>query len=598
VVNVATILLGPLVGPECRRAVARGWLILVRALAALAIMGSAFIVVWYWWINQQMDMEYQPYYELRVGLVAIEGMAVTIALLMAPAVLAGSIAGEKSRGSMGLLLTTRVSPREIIAARLTGKLTQVAMILLAGAPGLVLIAALAGFEAPALALLAALPAAVAIGGGGIAILASTVVRRGRDALLAVYLLDFLFLLTPLSNYFGLPIEFSEWFSALDPFSSLYRLTFRDEWMPALLTSAIWLSMGLASAGLASWRLRPACLALIDGERVAKRTRRRWRVPPLGDRPMLWKELYIERAASLGGIGRWFGLLAVVLLAGGSLTLAGVILWDLFVNVGTTWADWATGVLAIAIDAPALYVSWLIQWAIGLRAAATISSERERGTWDALLTSPLSGREIIWGKVWGSLFALRWVVLATLVAWTVAVVAGAMPLREYIRQVATTLILGAYMAAVGVRTSLSSATATRSMSLTIGAWLLGWVVIAIVAIGIISIAALVWSFFWAMCIQLGLVPSIGTSWFPTSFSVAWPVTTLSLFALSVVAIVGDTSLRFDRIAGRLTEGKVAGAVDRIVYGPAMEPVAVGADGRLMEPAVTIDQGREEPVSRPS
>ena len=36
---------------------------------------------------------------------------------------------------------------------------------------------------------------------------------------------------------------------------------------------------------------------------------------------------------------------------------------------------------------------LIQWAVGLRAAVSISSERERGTWDALMTSPLDARAI-------------------------------------------------------------------------------------------------------------------------------------------------------------------------------------------------------------
>ena len=38
----------------------------------------------------------------------------------------------------------------------------------------------------------------------------------------------------------------------------------------------------------------------------------------------------------------------------------------------------------------MFIGFLIQWAIGLRAAVAISSERERGTWDALLTSPLEG----------------------------------------------------------------------------------------------------------------------------------------------------------------------------------------------------------------
>ena len=66
---------------------------------------------------------------------------------------------------------------------------------------------------------------------------------------------------------------------------------------------------------------------------------------------------------------------------------------------------------------------LIQWAVGLRAAVSISSERERGTWDALLTSPLDGREIVRGKLWGSLYALRGLILAAFLAWALAAAAG-------------------------------------------------------------------------------------------------------------------------------------------------------------------------------
>ena len=113
---------------------------------------------------------------------------------------------------------------------------------------------------------------------------------------------------------------------------------------------------------------------------------------------------------------------------------------------------------------------LIQWAVGLRAAVAISSERERGTWDALLTSPLEGPEIVRAKLWGSLHALRWLFVAAFVAWTIAALGGAMSWRDYAESVIGTVIVAAFMAAVGVRTSLSAATATRAMAITLGVWL--------------------------------------------------------------------------------------------------------------------------------
>ncbi len=163
--SLASLLLGPLAGPECRRALGRGWLIVVRVLAGLAMMGIALIVVWFWWMSQAVDSGYLPFYILRWGLATVEGMLLTIALVMGPAVLAGSIAGEKERGVMGLLLTTRVAPREIVLGRLTGKLSQVVMVLLAGVPAVVALASLLGIGPVYLAVSLLLPAAVAFGGG-------------------------------------------------------------------------------------------------------------------------------------------------------------------------------------------------------------------------------------------------------------------------------------------------------------------------------------------------------------------------------------------------------------------------------------------------
>ena len=195
--NLASLLVGPLAGPECRRALGRGWLIVVRVLGALAMMGAALIVFWVWWAEQGSNLYYLPYFIVRWGLTTLEGMLLTISLVLGPAVLAGSIAGEKERGVMALLLTTRVAPREIILGRLTGKLTQAAMVMMAGLPAVVALGSLAGLGPVYLAVLLGLPAAVALGGGGLAVLSSTLSRRGRDALLTVYLLDVLFLLSPL-----------------------------------------------------------------------------------------------------------------------------------------------------------------------------------------------------------------------------------------------------------------------------------------------------------------------------------------------------------------------------------------------------------------
>ena len=567
---LATALLGPLAGPECRRAIARGWLILVRTLAAIAILGVALITVWYWWVQSFSTPGHLPFVELRTGLAVIEGMMVTVALVLGPAVLAGSLAGEKERGALGLLLTTGVSAREIVLGRLAGKLAQVGMILMAGLPAVILIGGLAGMSARVQAILIALPVAVALGGGGIAVFASAVSRRGRDALLSVYLVDIVFLLSPIASYFGYSSSALSWLAALNPYASLVELIWDEGLTTPLITIGLWLAMGMVCTVLAAWRLRPAALAPLSGDRLLKNAKRRGRIPPVDDRPMHWKEMYIERAAALGGAGRWIGGLLALLLAVGSLVLAGIIHRGSRLGLDQTWIDWARLSLSVAVGQSQMFVSWLIQWAIGLRAAVAISSEREHGTWDALLTSPLEGREIIRAKVWGNLHALRWLFAATLLAWTVAAFCDVILPLQYARWIVGTAVLATFMAAVGVRTSLSAPTATRAMALTIGIWMGAWVVIAMLTLIVVAFSFLV----------LMVVSWIDNGWMspPTwagvFFAWAWPITEYGLFLLATILLIADTRLRFDRISGRMTEGRVEMVVEELVHGRPLAPVPMG------------------------
>jgi ABC-type transport system involved in multi-copper enzyme maturation permease subunit len=604
VVNLVTLLVGPLAGPECRRALARGWLIVVRVLAASAVLVVTLIALWLWWISSSFDAQYQPFEEVRVGLALVEGMLLVLALVLGPALLAGSLAGDRERGSLALLLTTRVSAREVVSGRMAGKLAQLGMIGLAGVPAVVMMAALAGMGWRTIAVLLVLPAAVGFGGGGLAAVSSVVSRRGRDALLAVYMVDLFLLLAPLSSYLGLPRGAFDWVAAFNPFISLGPLVWEEALAGALTSSGIWLLIGLAGAAVASARLRASCLAAADGERAARRGLRRGYVPEVDEnRPMLWKELFIEHVATLGRFGRWAGRLLVGGLVLVSVGLTGVIVWDALYVGGHEWAEWATGQLAAWVGQTGGLLCCLIQWAIGLRAAVSISSERERGTWDALLTSPLDARQIVGGKLYGSFYALRGLILAALLAWTLAAASGAIQVRDAVTWACSIVFVGAFMAAVGVRTSLACATATRAMSLTIGTWLGAYVAVVVTA-GVIILAGLfVCNAALIALAQIGVVPTVTALWIPLPAYIAWPLTMNALFLAATLLIVADTRLRFDRIAGRLTEGAASLAVDQFLYGRPEEPVLADAgddvpaspDGGWREPEPANDQERGEAVA---
>jgi ABC-type transport system involved in multi-copper enzyme maturation permease subunit len=288
--------------------------------------------------------------------------------------------------------------------------------------------------------------------------------------------------------------------------------------------------------------------------------------------MLWKELYIDRVGTLGRFGRWLGILITALIGGGSLVLGILILSPLVSPGGADFSLWAMNVLTVSLsDANGRFMGWLLQWAIGLRAAVSIASERERGTWDALLMSPLKPGEIVWAKLSGSLNALRWMAGAMVLAWTLAVISGAVGPRDYVSWIAANATAGALMAAIGVRCSLSLPTATKAMTWTIGLWVGSSAVVAFLAISVISIGCLFFIALYMMAVQYGFVSIRTPPWFPMPFGIAWPISFDLITLLVMFLIVLDTSLRFDRIAGRMAGGAVATSVDKFLHGHTLEPV---------------------------
>lgn len=298
--------------------------------------------------------------------------------------------------------------------------------------------------------------------------------------------------------------------------------------------------------------------------------------------MLWKELFIERISPLGRAGRWLGLFAGILLVGLSTAYAGVILiglwYGLEIAIAADYTDW----IGRMIFNSSSMVGYLIELAVGFRAAVAISSERERGTWDGLLTSPLQGTEIVVGKLWGSLYALRWLIVAALWAWTLALLCGAMPLKYYAVLLLDHAVIGACMAAVGVRVSLAMPTATKAMATTVALWL--------VLRGALSLLAAVIVGTFALAIQLALMSladpeeslAINFAWSPLSFADAWVAVRLGLFLILTALVVVESRYRFDRVAGRMTGGTAEVAVDRFFHGTPMAPVAMD----VKEPSTTF------------
>ena len=573
--NLATLVIGPLLEPECRRASRRGMVFINRGLVGVlygVIVVGAF---GYWFLMQSVTPFFLP--DFLPGITwLLANLAVATALLACPSALAGSLAGERERGSIGLLLSSRVDAREIVLGRLFSKLSIVGLSILGGVPFLLLFGWLCDFSVWQQFTLLMIPVSVGFGSGGLAIAASAVAKRGRNALIAVYFLELAFLVA--SNLgstwtFGGMLSFFTW---MNPFLAVSTLTAGLGTAPAWVVIASWTFLGVVGATLAAWRLRPAFLGDVSGK--GKKSGRPWRVPPINETsPMLWKEIHIERVNALGWFGRILGWIVVLYLGVGSLLLGGTALaveifhpdlvtYPAIVNLADDmYGGWA-----------AFFVSLLISLAVGLRAAVAISSERERGTWDALLTSPLSGREILWGKLWGSLHSLRWLLTATLISWIVSVLLSAMSIWAMLAFLAITIAASVFIGTLGVFCSLSSATATKAMTVTVGWWLGAYAAFSI-ASGVISLFIMA-----AWFLVLLMINSIAGSLtgralmppgalFPVGFTI---VLVLEFVGFSAILITGSW-IRFDTVAGRIpADGAAPAGLVLVETGRSDSPAANG------------------------
>ncbi len=117
-----------------------------------------------------------------------------------------------------------------------------------------------------------------------------------------------------------------WTKALNPFAAIYPLASIGEVQPAINTIALWLLMASVGTAVSIWQLRPAYRRQTGSGSSGRRRKLLRRVPPVSDRPMLWKELYLDSAGAFGAFGILLTRLLLALLTGGALAVLGALAW--------------------------------------------------------------------------------------------------------------------------------------------------------------------------------------------------------------------------------------------------------------------------------
>jgi hypothetical protein len=327
---------------------------------------------------------------------------------------------------------------------------------------------------------------------GLALLASVLARRPRDAIGAAYSLTAAWLfIPPLLDVYA-PSLFSSWPELAEairavnawvrPASPLGLVTSAQSifsgGVDELARLALWMMgsqvvYGTIFTAVAAWQLRPAFRRHEgrDGRQI--QSARRWfPIRPCGDDPVFWKEAYFSSA--VGGLGRKIARAILISLLGLAVLGTLVASWRAFGELWEHGYAWENDQfyeqrmmlnLALRVGGALLTGIWLL-W-LSSQTAAGISSEREQDTWNSLLATPLDRSEILRGKMLGPVRATAHCGVTLGALWLIGCVVGAVHPLGLLNAIVMVLIMVWFATALGTFLSLKSKTTWKARMWTQG-----------------------------------------------------------------------------------------------------------------------------------
>jgi ABC-type transport system involved in multi-copper enzyme maturation permease subunit len=401
-------------------------------------------------------------------------------LLVAPALTAGTIAGERERRTIEYLFATDLSNWEIVIGKLSASLLRSIGLLLVGPPVLALAMWMGGVGPDRLlgVLVVTLSTLVVVTSLSLAV--SVWSPRARQAFGRVYFYLIVLLAVPPIIYIfsfagvaGVPPWLQPWLNLLfrlnrhlmsaNPF---YVLT--DTLNASFgATMALWETIGtmlLYHGALSAMCVGTSLVAVrrvhLRAASLGSRPERRLRERHVSEqRPMLWKELNTERTANKLGM---LGKALLVLLAIG---FAGLTSWMLYLSsLASTGGDHVftnyVATIGTVIECAAVLF-------VGMRGATAISAEKERDTLPTLLTTPLEPSEIIAAKWLAALYSLRWLALCLAALWLIGAVVRPVTILSIPGLALSFAATAGFSAVLGIWFSLWCTTSTRALGATLG-----------------------------------------------------------------------------------------------------------------------------------
>lgn len=438
-----------------------------------------------------------------------------VVVLLTPVFTASAIAEEKDRKTLEFLLATDLRNREIVLSKLASRYCNLGLLVLTGLPILGLTQFMGGVD-PDLVLAGFAVTGVTMASlAALSILQSVYAKKPRDAIVLTYLAALAYvgvsslcmiLQAPVPGFssiwsfaFVLPFSWGQ-FTIGDMIETLNagnifvmygklsialatKSSFADELLGLLRNYAVFhLAVGLGCAALGVWKLRAVALHQTYGKPQKVPFRVRWLGrPACGKHPMIWKEIFAEPGIRLA----WFGRIVLGLLVGISMIPAVWIIiyfvYDLFekgsswrgrswrMSTGNSFFDWLEELgqsMNIWVRIAGTAVAIILLLAVAVRAATTVSGERDRQTMDSLLTTTLDSTTILFGKLLGSVMSVRWGWLWLALIWGLGLVTTGLNVLALPLVVMGWIVFAVFVANLGLWFSASCRTSLRASIWTI------------------------------------------------------------------------------------------------------------------------------------
>ena len=399
-------------------------------------------------------------------------------LVLTPAYTACAIAEERQRRTLEVLLTTRLSPIEIVLGKLASRLAHLFGVLLTGLPILALLPLWGGVDPRMVAIGFAASVLAMLTLSTLGVWCSAQTRSVGGAVAATYGIAAFFCTCPTCLCFADPL-----FAPLPPFEDRSFLVHDRALLFLLVGATVQVPVsGLLLWSAAHWLSRfgrspvpqplPAPPTAMTAAPVAppptfgREFGALLALPSVGEWPLLWKELHFGGSESARALVQ----ILFFVMTGFGVTVTFVLALLVALGGGPDERLALNGAIRV------LTVCALLPATIGtaLQAAASVVREREQRTLDTLLTVPGGSDEVLEQKWLGSVLYGRHLLLALLAVVSAGVFSGSVhPLAVPALAVAAITHLG-FAASLGVFLSVTVSGSGKAAFIAVAVLLLTYV----------------------------------------------------------------------------------------------------------------------------